>query len=370
MELPPLQSIGNRTYSTPYWGSQALRIFPSEIVRLMENGRRYVDLTAGGGGMVFRLSHSGQRVHGNDRNPYSAFGFQSFGKLQHMLQGRKPRDVTEEVAAWIHPGEIPLLQGGLATFDQRSEETSLSRRIAPFLDIETAAYIDALCGLGTLPAYLAGRVLMGSFTFRGYGWARRLVDKRETSAVKPLEFWQSCVRRLHLMTTAAAAATGRVSGSRLEALEAAQEVVQPGDFVYSDPAWPWGPEEQKAPSTSSPNPYTFLTQSLGSLLLQQRVVVNGGFWSAEDPQRIYADVESWMRAAFQRGARYFCLSTQGTNYPVPAEVFATLARIPDFTEVLVLKRESTVSAAHKKFTEWFGVYEANGTLSSVQTTDA
>lgn len=48
--VPYLVGIGSANFVTPYWGSQALNAFPEEIETLMRECKRYVDLTAGGGG--------------------------------------------------------------------------------------------------------------------------------------------------------------------------------------------------------------------------------------------------------------------------------------------------------------------------------
>jgi hypothetical protein len=78
-------------------------------------------------------------------------------------------------------------------------------------------------------------------------------------------------------------------------------------------------------------------------------------WVREDREQIYSDVVSWVKAALGKGAHAFILSTQGTNFPPPSEVYHEVGeRLGKDVEEIV-KDSTSGFAAGRTFTEHFGV---------------
>jgi hypothetical protein len=343
--IPHLSGVGKGAFVTPYWGPQKIAAFPDEVLSVFDAGDRYVDLTAGGGGMVFHRAKGGQPAHGNDRNPYAAAGFQAMEELQQQPL----KDVFERyVAAW-HPDNLKVVRGYL------SERMSLPYRgmTRPNVNVAVAEYFDSLMCAGSVASYCAARVLLGTFSFRQLSWDRRTSDE---VPIPCTEVTVETVRRkvgrqLFKLISAVEQLKAPVTGSFGDAT---QTPLRTGDVVYSDPAWPWGPNENTTKDNS--NPYVFLTTGVGSIMTQREIPQKSiAFWTPKDAEQIYADVVSWIRYAFDNNARAFVISTQGTNFPVPTELYPELSRRLCL-RVEVLHSNARSEAMAKPFTEWFGIF--------------
>lgn len=348
--IPYLYPLGSNSLVTPYWGPQKVELFPPNILARIAQGQRYVDLTAGGGGMIFHQARLGHPAHGNDQNPYAALGFSVIGDLQAMDFGGDWKQFHAQWANSFHPEELPATPGYIV---ERWPYTSSTGPI-PNVSLETATYMDSLLGLNQ-PAitYSLVRAILGTFTFRSLTWDRRTSDDPPTAGteVSPERVWQKTGRALYRVMSYLVTNPASVTGSNLDALEAARTVVRPGDVVYIDPAWPWGTEELAAPADKL-NPYRFLNETIGSLVLQRPWAPTTSFWMASDEARIYADLQAWISASFESGASAFILSTQGTNAPLPRELYKTFGITPT-----VVTAPSVTRSGSKTFTEWFGVLE-------------
>jgi hypothetical protein len=331
----------------PYWGVQKLTSFPEKILEEISSGRRYVDLTAGGGGMVFERSKF-QAVHGNDRNPYAAAGFQVAGMIQNLRWtslelGKRIAETAPSTIPWARHGYLS------STYD-----SEVDRFFPPMLASEVREYVDSLCKYDTIAAYFVTRVLMDELTVRCRAW-----DKSSPVASSPELLYQKVTeiteRWFKLLATRNA-----ITGTN-ESAENAYRFVRPGDVVYTDPAWPWDPS-LVIPNISTggfdaDNPYDFLTCAAGSILRQEHIRPDGiPFWLAKNgPEHIWDDVASWVRSALSGGAKSFILSTQGTNWPAPD---LTIHEVAERSGTKVDHYEYTVATTRRsdtKFTEWFAI---------------
>jgi hypothetical protein len=208
--------------------------------------------------------------------------------------------------------------------------------------------------------YLIGRVMMSTFTLRGYGWCGKAAEGCASDEVSPTQIWEKLVREAYRLLTAATRARGKVTGSMLSAEGAALDsnVVTDGSFVYMDPTWPWGPSSDPVREAM-----TFLTEQLGTLLLQRRQVVTDDELSAlTDKTRIANDVTTWIGNALRTGARYACVGMQTTNYSIVPGQLYSMIRHPSrsthqrYQEVMVTKKTHH-SYDGSALEAWYGIYE-------------
>jgi hypothetical protein len=357
-DVPHLSGIGTQRFVTPYWGPQALTAFNPEVVAVFGEHLRYVDITAGGGGMVFNRAQLGQPSHGNDRNPYSAAGFRAVETLFPIVAEHKA--LWKAFAAEWHPDNIRHVSDGYVSTNLLSPEQFSTTGRAPNCRSDVAEYIDSLCTHSPLAAFCASRVMLNLFTFRQISWDRKTSDvpSRPCTDVTVKEFWEKTMRQLFRLMSGVLSLRAPVTGSNLDATEAARTVVRSGDVVYTDPAWPWGTEELASTTKDSGNPYEFLTCMMGSIITQRDIPKESiPFWHNKAPERIFADVLSWIRNSFESGACTFVLSTQGTNFPLPRELYHEVSKTLDVPIEIHTKVSglSGRAANGKTFTEWFGI---------------
>jgi hypothetical protein len=327
----------------PYWGIQKLTSFPSSVLKEIADGKRYVDLTAGGGGMVFHRSLF-QAVHGNDRNAYAAAGFQTAQAIQARNCDLR---WLSQWAENIHPRMIRVDPFGYLQTQRGVEE---DRFFPSTLNKEMLEYTDALCLHDPIAAYFTTRVLMDELTVRCRAWDRTppvpfTPDYLHSKVTQIARTWFTELRRRNPIT-----------GTN-ESAEKCASFVKSGDVVYTDPAWPWNGEQDQL-GLDQDNPYDFLTCAAGSILKQTHIRPDGiPFWLAKNgPEPIWDDVASWVCGAFEGGAKSFILSTQGTNWPAPD---LTLHEVGERAGVKLDHYEYTVATTRRsgtKFTEWFGIY--------------
>jgi hypothetical protein len=332
--------------ASPYWGIQKLSSFPKRILQVFDGGSRYVDLTAGGGGMVFHRAKQGQPVHGNDRNTYAASAFEVACILQTMSVEAIEAYAGYFAADWHHP---PAETGYVASHQDDAQLW------VPKVTPEVAHYIDQQCSVGIVNAYFVVRSLLKLLSVRCRAWDKDDSDARR--ARTDVHFLAGYVRDEFERFAGEVRGTGyaSITGSNSSA-EYLKEFVQPGDVVYTDPAWPWSPAED-AKGFDQSNPYDFLTCAAGSILEQREIVPDSiPFWTANDVEKIYDDTAQWIRDAFDAGARAFVLSSQGTNWPHPDLALAMAAERSGAPLKHYEYRVATTRRSNTPFTEWFGVY--------------
>jgi len=335
---------GHGELAQPYWGIQRLTSFPKRIIWEIQSGNRYVDLTAGGGGMVFERSKF-QAVHGNDRNAYAAAGFQTANIIQDRNCSLRQ---FQEWAAAIYPTNIRRVTDGYLS----SLPTTERDRFYPEqLTDEIREYVDSLCQHDPMAAYFTTRVLMDELTVRCRAW-----DKDSPISGSNIDLYNR-VTRIARTWFETLESRCPITGTN-ESAENCASFIRPGDVVYTDPAWPWDPS-QDVGGIDQDNPYDFLTCAAGSILKQKHIRPDGiPFWLAKNgPEPIWDDVAKWVRAAFEGGAKSFILSTQGTNWPAPD---LTMHEVAERAGANLSHYEYAVAATRRsgtKFTEWFGILE-------------
>jgi hypothetical protein len=329
--------------ASPYWGIQELDSFPEAVLEVFNAGERYVDITAGGGGMVFeRAKH--QPVHGNDRNPFAAAAFQVANHIQNAPNSG-PSELTRPGATFLNrPGWISSNQGTNAV---------------PLLSHALAEYVDGLCQASFVSSYFATRVLLKNFSSRARAWDKDLTGTQDVGTSVD-DF-----HKMFIMEYAAFAnevtSMHAISGTNQPA-ENCGWFIFPGDVVYSDPAWPWTKDASMQRNYTvgndpTENPYTFLTCAVGSIYLQRDLIGNNvPFWTQDDPTQIYSDCYTWISNAFLADAKTFVLSTQGTNFPDPSELYVELESRGLKLDQVVQKQAYTRNSK-TPFVEYFGVFQ-------------
>jgi len=317
--------------ASPYWGVQKLDSFPPDIIAIFDRGNRYVDLTAGGGGMVFERAKV-QPVHGNDRNSYAAAAFTAAEELQGTRR-------TFDTLKW------DLREGFLYHF--RMDDPSQQRVPFPNVSDDIARVVDGLCEASDVAAYIAVRTLLDLFSVRCRAWDKVHEISQDDFLAKVRSTWTEFLQET--------AVCRKITGSNFDA-GLCSEFVLSGDVVYSDPAWPWSPAFPN--ENADDNPYEFLTCSAGSILQQVLVMPETiPFWVASEPERVIGDVSEWVSEALEAGANYFVLSTQGTNWPQPELMYHAVSELVG-VPVAVTYRIATTRRSNTPFSEWFGVFSA------------
>jgi len=331
-----------QNYVTAYYGSQALTSFPLSVMREIDAANAYVDLTAGGGGMVYHQADKyGKRVGYNDRCYYAYLGMSAV--LEPAWDLDQPvTDWFEDFGRKTHPDNVQRLSLGNGYLSK------LDTKAAKISD-ELRRYIDSLCvwfNQDALVLSTVGRVIVNNFTFRAFSWCGSDPSRKKVSDWSPEDFWTKMMR---------AAMRARAFYNRLvpsphevlwgDAKHAAYEMNVEGALVYSDPAWPW--------ADTGPNPYEWFHYDLSGILLQEDLP-EIRFWQRGDFDNIVRETAEWGTLVLERDARGFILSTQGTNAPVPEEVFRAVG------EHIPLKWTDVVTAqslgAAKPFTEHFAMF--------------
>ena len=339
-------TITEKEYRGSYWGSQEPNNYPYEIQQFyLPQCDRYVDLTAGGGAYPYHLAYQGFEVVVNDRNLYASTCLESvFACRLDKLVGVES-DWFEFFCKFTHPTIIYPKQGYLYN---NSGDTGQAR-----FNFETASYIDGLCHY-THPLILASvaRTIVSNYTFRALSWSTKAADNKQwVDQVSPIDFWIKLCRtayRIHYWAHLLHPTLCRVFN--VDALNMCQSSITMNEaFVYTDPAWPWAQQKDNE------NPYKFLTDEISPIIRGDRSSLKTKFWSMKDPDTIYNDVRSWMHAAFANGAKYFCLSTQGTNFPDPSNLYSELAATFEFEDCWV-RSAASQSQGQKEFTEHFAIF--------------
>jgi hypothetical protein len=306
-----------------YWGKQDIDEFPVALVQMIEESVQYIDLTAGSAQVPYYIATQGVPVAVNDRNPYAHWCHRL------TMQECQPPD-------WPHG--IQPVEGWIST---RSE-------LRHFITPVTAQYLDGVCLLGIDRAVAVARMLVRHF--RGedkHSWDRRI------------ERYSRQNLGVHIMTEMSEMQRMR-DGLRLcrpqctsyDVTVAIDELaIVPGAVCYIDPAWPWDPAQHEQSETG----YEFYTNELGGIVTQEDVPPID-FWSANDPERIMQEIANWVDWAFVNAAGWFVVSSQSTNYPPFEDVMDFLSS--RFNVRAHYEIESVATTDGKKYTEFYGVFEA------------
>lgn len=349
---PPTQ-----LYRTSYFGTAKFDEFPPPVRELIVRSPQFIDITAGGGGVIYERVLAGQPASGNDRCYYAALS------LRQVLcdgaafdPGMNDERWAVQLSTLWHPENLPP-----ATVD-RVRKAAAKRASGedvknPSLSSEVAEYLDALLSLkdDLVRAVLAGW-MSKRLTWRSLGWCRTDVESRPTIEYTPEEVgsWlvQLARRRRHFALAARNSAFREVT--QLDALDAMNTLeILPGAVVWCNPAWPWEDTKQR-------NPYEFHTYDL-SRLISDEPIPDQPFW-LPSMDGIGADLLSWMEAAFRRGAGAFVLSNQSTNRPSPPEMLMWFAA-KEVRPAFVLKTTAKGSS-DSSFEDYFAVFgpEAEGNI--------
>jgi hypothetical protein len=334
-------------YVTTYYGSQALTSFPEEVMAYIREGPQYVDITAGGGGMVFDRARTGQLVSANDRCYYAAMS------LSAILL-REDGDWTwPGFAAFTHPDNVEPKEGYLTGLRNADGEIK-SKHGTLALNYALTTYVDGLLLKSDDPLIksMVGKIFVNACTFRGFGWSKTSAEGIKTKDITPEWFWtkfaRAGYRAMDFQKQVPDSVRANANVTYTDAQTALRSLpIMSGATVYSDPAWPWLKE-----MGGGPNPYEFFTYDV-SAILAQREMEQVKFWEGS-VEEVFADVRGWIRLALDKGAGQFILSTQGTNAPPAMEIFNAVAE--EFKMAHVQEVIARSYGAGKPFSEWFAVY--------------
>ena len=308
-------------YATSYYGSQSKETM-NVVTPFIEE--KYVDITSGGSSYPYQLMYNKIHIGVNDRCYYSY--------LNSKIVFNTPSDQL-------------ILYKDVDNFDgYLSNKSGMEKYFSPKL----ARYIDALCQTNDFTRALVGRVLVSKFTFRGFGWAKKMVNGRDTNQYTVEEFKKDLQRQEVRMKAFHDQIDQKncIDVTNLDALQSLNILDIKDAVVYTDPAWPWT-------GNTAPNPYKFFTDDVSSILMQDDAP-QPIFWDAKSDEQIINEVVSWIQTALNKGAKYFILSTQSTNRPDPESMYAIINEKVHLHQYIV--KDAWSFGSHKHFNEYFGVY--------------
>ncbi len=312
-------------YATSYYGSQSKETM-SVVTQFVEQTGKYVDITSGGSSYPYQLLYNGLQVGVNDRCYYSY--------LNSKVVFTKSSCVVDEQ---------------ILDINNRKDGYLSSLLMEKYFSSDLAGYIDYVCDSGDeLIRALVGRVLVGKFTFRGFGWAKKMVDGSFTNTYTPEQFRKDMLKQAKRIEafTSQLPDDKCIGVTNMDALQSLNNLDVSDAVVYTDPAWPWI-------GNMAQNPYKFFTDDVSSILMQKHAP-QPVFWDERTDAQIIDEVISWGQSALSHGAKYFILSTQSTNRPSPPHMYDIINKTLHLHQYIV--KDAWSFGSHKNFGEYFGVY--------------
>jgi hypothetical protein len=326
-----------------YFGVRAIDQFPAKFMEYINSCDSFTDVTAGSGLFPRYLASLGKKVNISDRSYYSYLMLRTLSRNLSFTGSYEDwlKDTYGQIKGIL---ETPFT-GYLCNNEILSKKFSL----------ETAKFIDSYCRFyqsNVLMLYALGKVFSTKFSFRGLGWCNKTTAGYKSNEVTPSTMAEWIIRTANLIMLRLTELDERFSvpdifyGDVLQALDSFK--VKDG-MVYADPAWPWS---EKFPGT---NPYIWQTYDISSILTQTKIP-EVRFWQREDTiDSILEEIKGWGDRAFERGAKYFVVCNQDTNYPSCEEVFDWFSKKFNTVEI-IYNYEDYSSAAGRKYTTGWGIY--------------
>jgi len=334
-------------FTARYYGTRALNIFPQEFLNYVNECSSFIDVTAGGGRFVYDQALKGKLIGANDRCFYSYCAM--FAVLKYHAA---PSDWLKILWHETQPKYHRVLTGYFGGVTNTP------------VNLSTRQYIDALClryGYHPFLLYCVGKAIRSTFTFRGLGWCPMTPFGVLSSEVSP-EYIHNFLMRTAWTTYLYASRLEKKPTSNCEVVGPGHEVygcdalatlkdgftdeLINGSLVYADPAWPW------LKGSFETNPYRWLTEDLSSILLQRPVKTE--FWPKKE-EVIFGTVHGWASASLLRGAKYFVICNQDTNFPTLERTREFLSSLTDMKLVKWIEVEDQSKAAHRKYRTAWGV---------------
>lgn len=343
----PYKGVTIKEYSGGYYGSQRLDCFPPHLISAAKNCSRYIDLTCGGAGFPYYLLRAYHiPLLLNDINYYAYINADA--TFRNNWVRCYAEDWFEIFCRVTHPSNLSSLSGSgyLSKNHGGPAQLRVNDDLARYIDNLVVTFEDQPLVLSSV-----GRSIMSSFTFRGVSWAKKDGDgKRQVDSYTPEDFWvimcRTAYRTIHfaeLLPHPNKFPRWVLNYNAKDYLQTKNPLLNEA-FVYTDPAWPWK-------DSGGDNPYSFLYQI--SQILLQGSAQEPNYWTNKDID-IIDQVAEWMSLAFEGGAKFFCLSTQSTNYPPPQILYNELRERFDEVNVSYIDVES--HSQKTIFQEWFGLY--------------
>lgn len=334
-------------YATPMWRTQRPTVFPKSTMDVITSSPQFVDVAVNSGSMVFSRALASQPTASNDQNIFAIESLKSV--LQCTTDLNVPRDDWfERFCANVHPDNLNYEPGYIT--DRFVYSPAKSR---PHMLRKTAVYLDTL--LQRYPTSLmracVGYAILRTYTWREVSWSRLSKQGKLIQGRRPHKLWEPICRRAWSLRLAAEefakTPTRRLHQiSETSVLQAIRTFdIYTGAVVYANPLWPWM-------STDDWSAYSQFTADLNSILMQCPVKTSN--WSDNRSlDTIYKEVTSWIEESFARGAGFFILNTQSSNFPQPDDLYSWL-RTRYGRHLLLVEEVATQISAQQPFSEWFG----------------
>jgi len=310
--------MASKQFSIGYFGSQQ-RFY--QKIRELSVSEQYIDVTAGGGGVPYRLlsEKSASKVVTND------LSFYSYICSKTVLEGTQISE--EELLAIV---EVEDKTNYLSSKDSGIRHGFFNAPLRKFIDGYCIKHKDFPLALAAL-----GKTLLYDCTFRGLAFCKKLANKQRMEDVTVPEFKEMILKHLRYFNKKILEKTE----SKAFNSNANDFVMNFNEFegttVYTDPAWPFNP---KLGYSVGENPYLYSSEIIPSILLQSDLVLKLP-WNTRDlftkdrsekvdysvflpelKNKILSDVFLWIDISFEKGAKQFIINTQSTNFPIPEEL--------------------------------------------------
>lgn len=320
-------------FSSGYFGAQGFNKQAELQMAYAKNSWRYIDLTAGGNGVPYRVaSELGIPVTTND------MGFYSYCMANSVLRQSIFWDYDAILKKLL---DIKLIKGWYSKNNKHYSE-------------QVAQWIDGACSKAneerdyiTLAAI--GRTLVKN-GFRGMGFSKTAADGTVLSEMPLEHFILEVFRNLYYLHKKNISAPFEHYCFNMDAGNFVQYYPTVGNSfhnatVYMDPAWPWLNQKSK-----DKNPYAFVSQTVSSIL-KQETIQTCRFWN-NDEEEIKTDIKNWVETPLAFGAKTVIVNTQSTNYPDPKIVASWFPNAK-----LIEYNQHTALAKDKNFVEYLIIIE-------------
>ena len=326
----------SRKFTARYYGTRDLKIFPIEFLDYVDECPSFIDVTAGGGRFIYDQALKGKTVGANDRCYYSYLA------LSAVLEKKTFEDNWFERLYTLTLSGNQCNCGVVGYFSSNGKKS--------FVNDTLRSYIDEICMVYTddpFVLYAIGKAIRSIFTYRGLGWCPQTPFDMPSTLVSIEYFHKVFMKAAWTTYLYASQLQKKHRVFYLDALDAIEtgfsDSLIRDSMVYADPAWPW--------EKGSNNPYAWFTNDLSSILQQHDASVE--YWP-RDADIILEDIYQWGYTALKRGAKYFTICGQDTNFPSLAIIRAYMSQ--KFNEVKWVEVKDQSKAAHRIYTTGWGVY--------------
>lgn len=335
----------NRGFLGGYFGTREASLFLNTpgFMELLGNNP-FFDISAGTGQFPFYLAKQGHRVFVNDICHYAGMILKCWADPE-ITGGNE--DIKKWITEWsekINPKNIQFLSGYLTNLNKKE-----------YFSSEMSQYLDSLLINYPEPIirYVVGNLLTTVFSFRGRNFCKSTSSGKKSNEVTPEDVYPKLLRLMIKARKIRERIPKEIKGWTHigDSSEALDNAPLPKDtIVYMDTAWPYNKK------IAIPNPYSFLIEDISSIIMQKEIHAEK-LWERSTPEeQIINTIKGWMNKAFDKGAKYFIITTQDTNYPSPMTVFDSFIKDKDFKFIELFKVDDYSNSANMKYFNYWGFF--------------